>query len=283
VTRPAEDYRWSGEVATFADVFARIQPRREYCSILGDVKHEFAVPTRQDYEMALRHDGPLSDGAALADHPELVAAIQAHWHADGNNGCRFAMYLSENRAKFGWESWVMADCGGAAADAAAIDERVRACLEAAEVDVISLLLPHVESPEELGDIVRALGELEKWKVSDQGQESDPQHGDLQLLGLSLAIELEHWSEVLGFGPVGPSAYTRRAPFTELAIRAKPPKRPRLHNHRAYMADIDANLDRDTTAAWWSETERRRAERLGNEHDARGKARVTTVVQRSTGA
>jgi hypothetical protein len=50
-----------------------------------------------------------------------------------------------------------------------------------------------------------------------------------------------------------------------------------------MADIDANLGRDLTAAWWSETEQRRAERLGDEHDARGKAKVTTVVQRSRGA
>jgi hypothetical protein len=278
MARSTKDYCWTGELAPFADLFARIEPSGTYRSVLRDVERDFAVATRQDYETALQKEGRLGDDAALADAPHLVAAVQAHWHAAGNTGCRFAMYLSEHRARFGWESWVMGDRDGAVAYAGAIDERVRERLEPAEVDVISLLLPYVEDPEELGDIVRALGELENWKVSDQGQESDPQHGDLQLLGLSLAIELEHWSEVLGFGPAAPLANTRRAPFTELAIRAKAPARPRVSNHRAYMADIEVDLERDTMKAWWSETEQRRAERLGDDHEARGKARVTTVVQ-----
>ncbi len=283
MSRHTDDYRWDGEVASLEYVFARIDRSGRYRSLIDGVEREFAVTTSTDYEKVFRASGHLKAGEALRSAPELVAAAQAHWHAEGGNGCRFAMYLSENRRAFGWESWVLAERGDPVAYALAVDERVRACLEPAEVDVISILLPHVEDPGRFGDVVRALGDLESWNVSTQGEETDASHGDLQLLGLSLAIELEHWSEVLGFGPAAPLAYTRRAPFTELAIRAKPPKRPRVSNHRAYMADIEVDVDRDTMAAWWRETEQRRAERLGDEHDARGKARVTTVVQNEAGA
>lgn len=280
--RHRDDYRWDGEVSPLRDVFAAIRPSARYSSEIGGAKREFEVATREDYETILRESGHLRTGTALVDAPDLVAAAQAHWHADGNNGCRFAMYLSENRRACGWESWVMAERGDSQAEAMAIDARVRTSLEPAEVDVVSVILPHVEGASRFGEIVLALGDLEQWRVSDQGGVSDLRHGDLQFVGLSLSIELEHWSEVLGFGSGESLANTRRAPFTELAIRAKPPRRPR-RDHRANMADVDLGLNGEAKDAWWQDTKRRRAERLGEEHDARGKARITTVVQKTTGA
>jgi hypothetical protein len=268
------DYRWTGEIAPFATVFDCLRPSSSYRAVLKGVPHDFDVATRSDYEAVLHASGSLPDGAALVDHPELVAVVQAHWHAAGNNGCHFAMHLSEHRERFGWETWVMADRGSPATTADAIAETTQQRLEPVEVDVLSFVLPHIETPRALGDVVRSLGGRAGWKLVEN---ADPRDGDLALLGLSVGIDLGHWSEILGFGPGAPLAHTRRAPFTELAIRAKPPRRAR-RNHRAYMADVPLNQDSATIRLWGDATERCRAERLGDEQDARGKARVTTVVQ-----
>jgi hypothetical protein len=279
VNRSVQDYCWGGEIARFADVIERLQLSGTYRTTLKGVSHDFDVPTRDDYEEALRVCGHLGDGVALTEHPELVAVVQAHWHAAGYNGCRFAMHLSEHRERFGWETWVMADRDSPTAVADAIAERAAKRLAPVEVDVLSFVLPHVETARTLGDVTRSLGGRDGWKLVE---DADPVDGGLALLGLTVGIDLGHWSEILGFGDGAPLAYTRRAPFTELAIRAKPPQRSRT-NHRAYMADVRLDEDSRTIAQWGRETKRCRAERLGDEHDARGKARVTTVVQQPTGA
>jgi hypothetical protein len=238
------------------------------------------VATRADYESALRATGDLPGGASLKDRPDLIAAVQAHWHAVGNNGCRFAMHLSERRERFGWETWVIGDRGGLAGTADAIATRTRQRLPPVEVDILSFVLPHIATSQALGDVVRSLGQREDWKLHEKADLSDD---DAELLCLSVRVELGHWSEILGFGHGAPLAYTRRAPFTELAIRAKAPPRMARRDHRAYMADVPLDADTRTFGEWWKETERRRAERLGDEHNARGKARVTTVVERPRGA
>lgn len=274
MTLGVRDYRWDGEIAPFATVFEGLRPSGSYRAVLGGVPHDFEVATRADYEAVLRASESLPDGAALEDYPALVAVVQAHWHAAGNNGCHFAMHLSEHRGRFGWETWVMDDRGSSAATADAIADMAEQCREPVEVDVLSFVLPHVATPHALGDVVRLLGARRGWKLVEN---ADPRNGDLALLGLSVAIGLGHWSEILGFGLGAPLAHTRRAPFTELAIRAKPPRKAR-QNHRANMADVPLNQDSATIKLWGDKTERCRAERLGDEQDARGKARVTTVVQ-----
>ncbi|MEA2188180.1 MAG: hypothetical protein QOK16_3191 [Solirubrobacteraceae bacterium] len=274
VTLTVRDYRWSGEIAPFVPVFECLRPSSSYRAVLGGVPHDFEVATRADYEAVLRASGSLPDGAALEDNPELVALVQAHWHAAGNNGCHFAMHLSEHRQRFGWETWVMDDRDSPAATADAIADTAESRLEPVEVDVLSFVLPHVETPRALGDVVRLLGARPGWNLVEN---AEPRSGDLALLGLSVGIDLGHWSEILGFGLGAPLAHTRRAPFTELAIRAKPPRRARP-NHRAYMADVPLNQDSATIKLWGDETKRCRAERLGDEQDALGKARVTTVVR-----
>jgi hypothetical protein len=278
VTTARQDYCWDGEIAQFADVFEGLHPTGSYSTTLNSVPHRFDVAVRADYEAAFRAAGRLTNQDAIEDHPELVAAVQAHWHASGHNGCRFAMYLSEHRERFGWETWVMARRSSAAVTAEAIGELARERIDPVEVDVLSVVLPHIDTPDGLGDIVRALGERDDWKLSEG---EDPLDGDVALLGLSIGIDLGHWSEILGFGRGDPLAHTRQAPFTELAIRAKPPRNAR-QNQRAFMADVPLDEDSATIAKWGNETKRSRAQRLGDEHDTRGKAKWTTVVHRSKG-
>lgn len=227
--------------------------------------------------MALRDSGALSGDSSLDEHPELVAVVQAHWHASGSNGCRFAMYLSERRERFGWETWVMGDRGSAADTAVAVEELTHSRIDEVEVDVLSFVLPHVTSSWVLGEIVKCLGAREGWRLAEG---RDAAADGIQLLGLTIGIDLGFWSEVLGFGEGAPLAHTRRAPFTELAIRTKPPKGARP-NKRAFMADVPLDADAATMGRWKNETKQSRAQRLGDAQDARGKAKWTTVVPRST--
>ena len=109
-------------------------------------------------------------------------------------------------------------------------------------------------------------------------EDDPELGRLVRLGLRVTVEFGYSSEVLGFGPYAGLAYSRQAPFTEVAIRAKPPRKPR-RDKRAFMAHVDIfpPLDNPEMKEWWDQTEENRRRRLGVGHDARGKARVVFAL------
>src|SRR4051794_28995200 len=97
----------TGGMKAYAGGFDRAQPAGYYETILGGETHPFAIATRDDYDCRLRDTGLLDPGEPLTDHPELCAAVQAHWHAAGSNGCLFAAYLSEHRRDYGWETWVL--------------------------------------------------------------------------------------------------------------------------------------------------------------------------------
>jgi hypothetical protein len=274
----AEDFCWGGEVAPLAGVFAQLEPTGTYRAVLGGVTRDFMVPTRSDYERVLRDTGSLAKDAALEDDPALVAVVQAHWHSVGHNGCRFAVHLSEHRQRFGWETWVLRDRGGTTATADAIAAVAHDRLEPVDVDVLSCILPRSDT-RALGDVVRSLGRRAGWKLTEK---RDPLEHHLTLLCLSVEVDLGYWSEILGFGEGAALANTRRAPFTELVIRAKPP-RGAQRKRRVNLADVPLDQDSSTVGRWGQETKRGRAERLGDAQNARGKARVTAVAEQSMGA
>lgn len=269
-------FKWTGEVDDLAPILHRVRASGSYATKAGEAQHHFAVPTRADYEDRLRRAGALPRDEALESRPDLVAVVQAHWHAAGHNGCLSASFMSEQRAKYGWETWVIGSTGEAATDAAAIRGVVAPRIPDADAQVVSVLLPLLQTPGQLAEIFAELAGDEAWRFEDHGVEQDPELGAVVRLGLTVDVGDEHWSEVLGFGPGAPLAYTRRAPFMELAIRTKPPAEPEP-DHRSFMANIDIDLDKPLFAEYWRETKRQRAARLGDAHTVRGKARVTTIV------
>jgi hypothetical protein len=143
--------------------------------------------------------------------------------------------------------------------------------------VVSVVLPH-GGADYLARLLARLADVDGWTVAHEGAEDEPVLGRLVRLGLRVTVEFGYSSEVLGFGRYPGLAYSRQAPFTELAIRAKPPRRPR-RDRRAFMAhaDILPPLDKVEFGEWWDRTNAKRAERLGAAHDARGKARVGFVL------
>lgn len=273
-------HQWTGEPDEYADTLADLTPTACYQT----EGQSFEVPTREDYHVALRDAGALRAGETIAFHAELTAAVQAHWHAGGHNACVFAADLSGTRAQSGWETHVLEyreDWGGVAAQeiAEAIAELCRPRLLDPAVEVVSAILPQLEDELALAGVVWHLGSLPDWDLRELGIVEVTDLGEVVLLGVRAKVELDHWAEILGFGRFPGQANTRLAPFTELAIRAKEPARPRS-NRRAYMADIEMDLDKIEFGQWWHETVRQRAERLGAEQDARGKARVTYALDRA---
>ena len=136
-----------------------------------------------------------------------------------------------------------------------------------------MLMPELDEEARLAALLARLGGLSDWDVRVQGEDADEELGAVVRLGVRAAVEFDHWSEVLGFGCFAAQANTRLAPFTEMAMLAKPPKRHRL-NQRAYMADIDIGFDRDRVREWWRRTEEDRLRRLAQRQELRGKAKVT---------
>ena len=267
------DVAWEGEIADVADALDLV---RHSVSYETDRGLRFAMPGRADYERALRDAGVLGADESIDSRPELVGTVQAHWHAGGHNACVFAEFLSARRREGGWETYVLAEGDGAEEDGAALDALVRPRLQAPEVEVVSVILPHIGDIRRFAGLARHLGGLPDWRLRDEEAGEHPELGPVRRLELAVDVGLDHFSEVLGFGPLEPLAYTRRAPFCELAIRAKPPRRPR-RDGRAYMAHIEVDLDKPEFGEWWRRTEEQRAARLGELHDRWGKARVTLAV------
>ncbi len=261
---------WQGSTADpgFAAAMA-VQPTDSYTGSAG----VFPFANRDDYQTAMRSAGVLSPDAALVGEPLLAAAAQAHWHLAGANACTFATFLSARRDEFGWETHVITG----AADARELAHEVASLwehqLRVPEVEVVSFLLPELDDEAGVADLLARLGGLTDWEVRREGQETDEQLGEIVRLGVRAAVEFEHWSEALGFGRLPAQPSTRLAPFTEIAIRAKPPKRPR-RDQRTYMADIELDSDDAEVGPWWHATVEERARRLVATQDLRGKARVT---------
>jgi hypothetical protein len=228
----------------------------------------------------MRASGLLGETEELATQPAMAAAAQAHWHATGSTGCTFAAFLSERREEYGWETHVVYGSSDARDLASAVSKIFDERREVPEVEVVSVLLPELDDEALLSRLLVRLAGLADWDVRSQGLERDKMLGSLVRLAVRATVDFDHWSEVLGFGNFAAQANTRLAPFTEMAIRAKPPKRHRL-NQRAYMADIDLDFDRDKVRTWWRQTGEDRLRRLAAAQDLRGKAKVTFSLREST--
>lgn len=276
------DTHWPADGGAFAAIFDDVTPTLVY-RVLGQV---FRVPSRGDYEQAFVRAGLLERGMDIASFPELVAAAQADWHGGGHNACAFAAYMSSRRDEVGWRTVVVGQRADAAADAAAVHAALDPTYQAPEVEVVSIVLPYVTTAEQVAALVSAMARHEAWSVTDNGTETDPDLGQLVRLGLTVDLgiccgpEFPFLSEVLVFGPIATFGRTRWAPFFEIAVRVKPPrKRPR--HRRAFMAHVlIPGLEYSEMRDWGRQTKAQRTARLGADHDKRAKARVAVTLPQS---
>jgi hypothetical protein len=269
-------FHWDGTPLLGADVLATTACGHAVELESGELLER---PGRDDYEQVLRDLGWLGEAEVLTNRPDLVAAAQAHWHSQRGNSCIFSAYLSLERVDHGWETIVVLEAGPAKDLADGLEEVVAPRLAAPATEIVSVVLPNLDDPSELASLVGHLGDLPDWTAVEIGDEVDEQEGALVKVGLRRGVELDYQSEVLGFGCHQGAARTRLAPFTELAVRAKPPPRPKSHG-RAVMADIRLPVSGSTMGEWGTETAKLRREMLGEGHDQRGKAKVTFVLPKT---
>jgi hypothetical protein len=267
---------WDGTPLLEADLLAETPCGH---SVTLEDGQDLERPGRADYERVFVDQGRLGAAEALIDRPDLVAAAQAHWHTNRSNSCVFSAHLSEQRRDHGWESIVVLESEPAGELAEAIEEVVAPRLAAPATEIVSVVLPNLDTPTDLAALVGHLGALPDWSAIEIGEEDDAEIGTVVKVGLRRGVELDYQSEILGFGCHPGAARTRLAPFTELAIRAKPPPRPKKHG-RAVMADIRLGVSGETMGEWGAETTELRTSMLGEGHDQRGKAKVTFVLPKA---
>lgn len=250
------------------------------CAVELETGKSLDQPGAEDYEGALRAAGRLGEAETLVERPDLVAAAQAHWHAEKCNSCIFSAYLSSERLEHGWESFVVLESGPAGELGDGIEEVIAPRLSAPATEIVSVILPQLDDSADLAALISHLGRLPDWSLIELGEEDDDAVGTLVRLGLRRDVQLDYVSEVLGFGPHPGAARTRLAPFTELAIRAKPPPRPKNHG-RAVMTDVRLpDVSGALFGEWGAETAALRKRMLGTSHDLRGKAKVSFVVPKA---
>lgn len=236
-----------------------------------------------------------SENELLRKH-DLVGETQRLWHARSEQGCRFAGVLSqrdENRDSMddvGWFQIVVTGVGdrhwsrNALLDLNAQVERLARRVKAAQA--MSLIFPAITGPDALVRLIREIGALPRWtlEVPPDDERVKPPLDDTMLhIGLRYEISSGCRSYALGLGPFAFFPRTRRAPFTEIALVAKPAQgasqssRLKRTEHEAHLAYMNIDwLDAPAFEKLIDSTSAHRLRLLGGQNPS-AKARVTFAL------
>jgi hypothetical protein len=234
-------------------------------------------PTPADYRQAISE---CASGAGLQSSD--YATAQRAWFLRGQSGCVFARFAAMKEAGIGWDYIVW---GGQLDHLTLqvvnrIDDLVQEATEDDETQVVSVLLPTVETGADALAVVDALVAGTSFWV-----ERELIFDDRLVVYLRRSIsgdgqDVQAW--VMAFGPFGFIPNTRRAPFFELVIRAKP--KPdwifeRLNPDRAaaHLADVPLVMPPRHWEHRWQSTLRKTREILGHEPNEVSSARATISV------
>lgn len=222
----------------------------------------YTFPTREDY-LARYTVG----GRADELDEETVAIIQRDWHQRGQNGCVFAMHAARKLNARQWRYEVHASVD----DIEELHRSIRAAVDDPHNEILSLIFPSVDCRADVNELVHIALTVGFYRTADLAPGSG-------LVGLRYRIDdAESW--VVGFAPLATLPPTRRAPFTELAVRTKSkrhPIHPDLNNEisQAHVADVDLDFAPTVVALLISKSRTRTETLLGGES-----ARCETSVVR----
>ena len=245
-------------------------------------------PTRVDYLEYLVAEGFARDDEDFADQPELVARVHEHWHGLGQQGCRFAVFLSGRPVEHGWGRIVVP---GADPDAwddgiwSGLSEGVAAAIRRAPTQALSLLFPGIASETSLVALVAALEARLGWTLLPLPEPAAGWGAPEPVVGIAFRIPLNR--EVLAWpialGPFDFLPATRRSPITEVILVTKPKRYP-LRSERitddpgaAHLADMPVGVEDDVFERLWVGTQRHKAFVLGDGGDPRAKAKVSFIL------
>ena len=241
-------------------------------------------PTRLDYIDHLKtHDLISSESDFVADD-RLTEAVYLDWLLRPQVGCVFAQVLARpvNRSRV--RTVVARGASGAGAPnelAFQIASLVEECVQDAATEALSVLMPQVLDPENLTDLVWALGHQPRWTIEQERL----WRRRLMLIGLRAEIADNVVAETLGMGPFNFFPTTRQCPVTSLEIRTKTRRAKRSHLSKTHLAAHLADLPIDEDVLRPAEfgvrfkrfTPWLKRRILGQQGDSRAKAGVTYSV------
>jgi hypothetical protein len=186
----------------------------------------YTFPSREDYLAYYAPQGVISDLDSAT-----VIAIQRDWHMRGQNGCVFAMHAARKLSLRQWRyevhDWPE--------DPLVIRQSISTAVADPINEILSLLFPAI-------DCVHGVNALTDVALHAGCYPSASSESQPKIIALRYPIGgAESW--VVGFAPLSTLPPTRRAPFTELAIRTKAKDwftHPELNNDlgQAHLADVD---------------------------------------------
>jgi hypothetical protein len=210
--------------------------------------------------------------------PRLFALAQRDWHVRGQTGCMFARLAALAAAELRWDYLVVPTTAPGGATYRALVSGVNSAARDPGCEVVSILFSKVTLPIQAVEIVYGLAcHRPFWLERDKLDELALQ---LFLRYLIPNTAVNAW--VMAFAPFSFIPNTRRAPYFELAIRAKV-KEPdifhRLNQDRmvAHLADAPLTMPDKHREDRWHSTLRRTRMILGGEPDHITAAKSTLVV------
>ena len=215
-------------------------------------------------------DHPFRDGHAI--DPELIVERQTLFYQKNGAGCLFAALAAKNPMKYGWSQRVIWDHRPQT-----IDSEIHLAIEDPNVNIVSLILPSVETSEELAVLIQSLQECSLVFL-----ERDIGFENTRCLGFRARIgNLTSW--ITGFGPFDFFPVTRQSPYTEITLRVKP--RPAFKwvmkespPHVIHLADLDMLGIADALfKKLWYSTFTRVEELLGHKPNTKSQAKTTFTI------
>lgn len=241
----------------------------------------YRFPTYADYEACLINQGACVNECDLRSSEALVRSIHRHWHRQGQTGCWFAQEFSKT---MNFEKWrtVVISAHRSRACRELIHREVENSIAASDCEVLSIVLPRLNTVSELLDLISLCRSIEGWIV-------EPSAAADGIIGIQMKIPLQDgcFSWALGFGPFHFFPMTRRAPFTELAVRTKRVKQPLTHQvlntatDAAHLADIPSQFTQDKFNKCMANTAAMKMRVLGTDDHPTAKAKVTFAIPESS--
>jgi hypothetical protein len=234
-----------------------------------------AFPTRESYERALAAAGR---PRALEAEAEVAAAVQRHWHEQGQTGCLYAKTLARKAAPWQWSALVLGVKDGdglPVVDADRVERALQAAIDAPGADIVSLLFPRVCSLSGLKKLIADLTSrtsISSFEVRE--------HPGAVIIGLRMGIKATGaLSWIMAFGPFAAWPRTRRGPVLELAIRVKPKPHDLFYKLNddpaaAHLADTQFGADLETMERLFERTASTTRDVLGHDPDHLTAAKAT---------
>lgn len=216
--------------------------------------------------------------------PAKPIAAYLQWRRTPAIGCRFAILIAANPARYGQRVELVSASGTPVAVAKAIAVSIDTLVADPQVQAAALVLPDLTTLQKTAEVFLALGNEPKWNVQRTLLQVDANNAVIAF-NVSRQVPFGNGScpsEGLVLGPFPEFPATRRAPVTAFEMYVGEPSptdpgsgKPSTKAHLAHM-----KIDYPTTKTFgllWEATVKGRLASLNNVNDLRAKAKVSFVI------